>query len=66
MIKMYTGLHVKYPLLLSDFNENLIFLTDFRILKYKISRKFVQWELSCSIRTDRETYRQIDEQTRRS
>ena len=26
----YIGLHVKYPLFLSDFNETLIFLTDFR------------------------------------
>jgi hypothetical protein len=26
---MHTGLHVKYPLLLSDFNETLISLTDF-------------------------------------
>jgi hypothetical protein len=26
---MYIGLHVKYPLFSSDFNENWIFLTDF-------------------------------------
>jgi len=51
---MYIGLHVKYPLFLSDFDENRIFLTDFpKIVKYKISRKFVQWEASCSMRTDR-------------
>jgi hypothetical protein len=30
MIKMYIGLHVKYTLLLSDFNETLIFSTNFR------------------------------------
>ena len=29
MVKMYIGLHVKYPLFLSDFNEILIFSKDF-------------------------------------
>jgi hypothetical protein len=27
---MYVGLHVKYPLFLSDFNETLIFSAEFR------------------------------------
>jgi hypothetical protein len=37
MIKMYIGLHVKYPLCVSGFNETY-FWTDFRkIFKYKIS-----------------------------
>jgi hypothetical protein len=27
---MYTGLHAKYPLFLSNFNDILIFLTDFK------------------------------------
>jgi len=27
---MYIGLHVKYPLFLSDFNETWIFSTDFQ------------------------------------
>jgi hypothetical protein len=41
---------------LSDFNKNLIFDTDFRrIIKYQISRKSVQWEPNCSVRTDGQT-----------
>jgi hypothetical protein len=30
LLKMYIGLHVQYPLFLSDFNETLIFSTGFR------------------------------------
>jgi hypothetical protein len=33
MIKMCIGLHVEYPLLVSDFNESLIFKANFR--KYR-------------------------------
>ena len=52
MIKnTYIGLHVKYLLFLSDFNETWIFSADFRkTLKYKISWKVVQCEPSCSMR----------------
>jgi len=50
---MYIGLHVKYPLFLSDFNDTWIFLIDFlKTLSYQISLKSVQWEPSCSMRTD--------------
>jgi len=38
LLKMYIVFHVKYPLYLSNFNETLIFSTDFQeILKSQIS-----------------------------
>jgi len=64
--KMFIGLHVKYPLFLSDFKENLIFSTDFqKILKYQISWKSIQWEQSCTMQMDRwrhdEAYRHLSQ-----
>ena len=51
---LYTGLHVKCPLFLSDFNQIRIFSTDFRrVLKYQTSWKSVHWEPSCCMRTDK-------------
>ena len=50
---MYKVPHVKCQLLLLDFHENLIFPKDFRkILKYQITRKFVQRKPSISMWTD--------------
>jgi hypothetical protein len=43
--KMYIGLHVKYALFFSDFNETWIFSNDFlKIVQHKVLRKFVQWK----------------------
>lgn len=53
---MYTVLYIKYPSLFSDFNEILVFLTDFReSLKYNTSLKSVQMgaALCHAVQTDR-------------
>ena len=51
--KMSSGLHVKYPLFLVYFHETWISRVFFqKIPKYQISWKSVQWEPSCSMRTD--------------
>ena len=55
--EMYIGLHVKYLLFLSGFKVIWIFSKDFwKMLKYQISWKAVQWGPSCSKRADRRTY----------
>jgi len=55
---MSSSLHINRPSFLSDF---LIFWTVFRkILVYKISRNYVQWGPSGSIRTDGRTDGQTD------
>jgi len=62
---MYIGLYEKCPLLLSDFKETLVFSTYFRkIFKYSFSGKSVQWEPSCSVRTDGQTDRHDEANSR--
>jgi hypothetical protein len=59
---MSKRLHVKYPLFLWDFNETWIFWTDFgkkKNFKYQVLSKSVQWELSCSMRTDGQTDKKL-------
>jgi hypothetical protein len=48
--------YVKYPIFLSDFNENWIFSTDFR----KKLWKFVHWKPSFSVWTEERTDGEID------
>jgi hypothetical protein len=51
--EQYIIIHVYW---LSDFHETRVSWTDFRkILKCQISWKSVQWQPSCSVRTDRQT-----------
>ena len=62
---MYNDLHVKYSLFLAKFNETWIFSTDFQKNTHnQISRKSIQWEPSCSIRTYRQTWRSWPEDGR--
>jgi hypothetical protein len=61
---MFIDLHIKYPLLLSDFNETRVFSTGMlETLKYQNSRISVHWQSNCSMRTDRLTDRPTDGQT---
>jgi hypothetical protein len=52
----YFGIHVKFPIFLSEFKETWIFPTFFnRSVQYKISRIFFPWASSCSIRREGQT-----------
>jgi len=59
--KIYVGLHVKYPIFLSDIKEIWIFSIDIgKILNHKISWKSFRWELSRSMRMDGRTDGQME------
>ena len=51
---MFIGIHVKYPLFLSDFNKILHFLTDFleNSVISNLNAKSIRWKPSCSMWMD--------------
>jgi hypothetical protein len=52
----YLGLHVKFPMFLTNCNQKWIFATGFNgSCQYEILRKSVQWETNWYMRTDRRT-----------
>ena len=58
---MYIGLHVKYPIFFSDFNETEIFSTDFQNThKTPITSKSIKWQPSCSMQVGGQRDRQTD------
>jgi len=64
---MHIGIHVQYLLLLSNFEETSLFLTDFRKIHQDPSSgsRVISWGRGNG-RTDRRTDRQTDRQTDRS
>ena len=58
IIIVYVGLHVKYPLFFSGFNDTWTYSTYFRkIFKYQVPLKPTYWGPSSSVRRDRRTDR---------
>jgi len=56
--QMYIHFSVKYSFIPFNFNETCFSPTGFRkVLKYKLLWKILQWEPSCSMRTDGRTAR---------
>jgi hypothetical protein len=56
--QMYEGIHVKYPIFLSDFNEIWVFFQQIfeKYSNIQFHEKSVEWETSCSMRKDRQTW----------
>ena len=65
---MYIGLHVKYPIFLPDFNENVIFWTDFsknpQISSFVKIRPLGAEIFHADEQTDRQTDRQVEANNR--
>ena len=60
-INLHRSSRMKYPLFLSDFKETWIFSTVSENPQISISRKSIQWQPSCYVRTHWQTWRSFSQ-----